>query len=633
MPLQSRSVVCCENRFLADWFFQKQLELDVAEKCNPGLEETLKKAFVKVCDHPTHIKNLHDAKQVKGIGTWLLKKLKDEFFQDESPTAVDAQNTAYNLAIDVQNGPSRSQGKKGRGKKRYLPGKNTAGYALLITLFRAHRDGKEFMKKQELIDAAELTGLSRTPIMPVKPSIWSGPRSGNGFYSGWNGMNTLIRKALVIKCSNPAKYMLTDEGKITAQECIEKSGLADPSGDDQGSGSDVDSGEAPDGGECHEESPSDVEDEPGFGASIRETTRNKQNQGTSRAPPPPSAPSRSNKHDEAVVRNRPCVNMSTVQAATTTMVISDRVTAPQCFRQPSINASQERNSSVIGSTELNNDLAVPPLRIGEKFCDIYDVVCILDRREQFRRGAAGSQLQKFAERLETQYKLEVETRQIPVGDAIWIARHKQTLEEYVLDFVIERKAVDDLWSSIKDHRYKNQKLRLLKSGLKRLIYLVEGDVNMIDSTGSCKTAIFSTEIADGFHVLRTTDTTDTLKQYGNLTFAIKNRYQMEVGKRGDQRNPCKTYTEFLEHCKDLDRDRVTDIFCLQLMQINNITEDIALSIQDRYPTIFSLVQAYRNLEGDVGAQEKLLLGIPIQGSSRSITALLSKNVYKLVWAL
>ena len=30
----------------------------------------------------------------------------------------------------------------------------------------------------------------------------------------------------------------------------------------------------------------------------------------------------------------------------------------------------------------------------------------------------------------------------------------------MLDFIVERKRVDDLWSSIKDNRYKQQKLRL-----------------------------------------------------------------------------------------------------------------------------------------------------------------------------
>ena len=56
--------------------------------------------------------------------------------------------------------------------------------------------------------------------------------------------------------------------------------------------------------------------------------------------------------------------------------------------------------------------------------------------------------------------LTLQTRQLPVGDALWIARHKDLRHEYVLDFIVERKRVDDLWSSIKDGRYKQQKLRL-----------------------------------------------------------------------------------------------------------------------------------------------------------------------------
>jgi crossover junction endonuclease MUS81 len=50
---------------------------------------------------------------------------------------------------------------------------------------------------------------------------------------------------------------------------------------------------------------------------------------------------------------------------------------------------------------------------------------------------------------------------LPVGDGIWIARHKTLGSEYVLDFIVERKNIDDLRSSIRDNRYKDQKLRLV----------------------------------------------------------------------------------------------------------------------------------------------------------------------------
>jgi crossover junction endonuclease MUS81 len=49
---------------------------------------------------------------------------------------------------------------------------------------------------------------------------------------------------------------------------------------------------------------------------------------------------------------------------------------------------------------------------------------------------------------------------LPVGDGIWIARHRRRLTEYVLDFIVERKNIADLGSSITDNIYKDQKLRL-----------------------------------------------------------------------------------------------------------------------------------------------------------------------------
>ena len=53
-----------------------------------------------------------------------------------------------------------------------------------------------------------------------------------------------------------------------------------------------------------------------------------------------------------------------------------------------------------------------------------------------------------------------QVRRLPVGDGIWIARDKQLGNEYVLDFIVERKNVDDLRCSIRDNRYTDQKLRL-----------------------------------------------------------------------------------------------------------------------------------------------------------------------------
>ena len=56
--------------------------------------------------------------------------------------------------------------------------------------------------------------------------------------------------------------------------------------------------------------------------------------------------------------------------------------------------------------------------------------------------------------------------------------------EYVMDYILERKRVDDLHQSIKDRRYDKQKYNMQRCGLRHLIYLVEGDPDTLgDETG------------------------------------------------------------------------------------------------------------------------------------------------------
>jgi len=54
--------------------------------------------------------------------------------------------------------------------------------------------------------------------------------------------------------------------------------------------------------------------------------------------------------------------------------------------------------------------------------------------------------------------------------------------EYVLDYVLERKRVDDLHGSIISRRYDKQKYNMNMCGLRHLMYLVEGDPDTLDET-------------------------------------------------------------------------------------------------------------------------------------------------------
>eukprot|EP00268_Persea_americana_P005453 TRINITY_DN11833_c0_g1_i15.p1 TRINITY_DN11833_c0_g1~~TRINITY_DN11833_c0_g1_i15.p1 ORF type:complete len:407 (+),score=67.38 TRINITY_DN11833_c0_g1_i15:464-1684(+) len=280
-----------------------------------------------------------------------------------------------------------------------------------------------------------------------------------------------------------------------------------------------------------------------------------------------------------------------------------------------------------GMESNRNILAMPPHRSGEKFEDVYDVILILDDREQFAKNSRGSRSRKVIESMSIQFKIQIEVRRLPVGDGIWIARHKQLDEEYVLDFIVERKEVDDLRMSIRDNRYRDQKQRLLRCGLQKLIYIVEGDPNSCEAAESIKTACFTTEILEGFDVHRTSGLADTLKKYGYLTQAISYCYRKQFS--NDMYNSslvCSSFNEFTKKCQDLEKMTVSDVFAVQLLQVPHVTEEAALAVLNLYPTILSLAHAYSALEGDVRAQEDML-----GRQSNLISASASRNIYKFIW--
>ena len=85
-----------------------------------------------------------------------------------------------------------------------------------------------------------------------------------------------------------------------------------------------------------------------------------------------------------------------------------------------------------------------------------DVVLLLDSREV--RGKAD---RTFIQEQLLLAGVTVETRALVLGDAMWVARPRGAVpgvDEVVLDFIVERKRIDDLVSSIKDKRFQEQKV-------------------------------------------------------------------------------------------------------------------------------------------------------------------------------
>ena len=85
-------------------------------------------------------------------------------------------------------------------------------------------------------------------------------------------------------------------------------------------------------------------------------------------------------------------------------------------------------------------------------------------------------------------KIKISTPNLKVGDIILKYHHiSKTKEDIYYKMIIERKSVSDLMSSIKDGRYKEQKMRIkscqtedLKNNIKcQFFYLIEGNVNTV----------------------------------------------------------------------------------------------------------------------------------------------------------
>lgn len=88
----------------------------------------------------------------------------------------------------------------------------------------------------------------------------------------------------------------------------------------------------------------------------------------------------------------------------------------------------------------------------------FDVVMLVDTREIADKGDREGKGRKTIYQALLKRRVPCEERSLALGDFLWIARDKRCGTEYVLDVIAERKKVDDLWASIKDGRYHEQKV-------------------------------------------------------------------------------------------------------------------------------------------------------------------------------
>ncbi|KAF9966765.1 Crossover junction endonuclease mus81 [Mortierella alpina] len=287
----------------------------------------------------------------------------------------------------------------------------------------------------------------------------------------------------------------------------------------------------------------------------------------------------------------------------------------------------------------------------------FDICLVLDIREVRTKTDRDYIGQKLTER-----GINVSKRVLEVGDILWVARLKDPSpsgpDEIVLDYIVERKRMDDLVFSIKDGRFNEQKFRLKRSGLGNPIYLVEtfkvGETYDIGAD-AIRTAMVKTQVQDGFFLKRTDHTDQTIDYLVSLTGALKRLHESEtLYAIPDDAVHRSNYLELQDHLKEKFPDRtyltsyqafgslngksdtlaVRDTFVKMLMTIRGVSSEKAVQLARAYGTPRAMFSALDGAEDGRGkAKRKHILAqtnSPV--SRRNISEGLSAKIAEIWYA-
>ena len=284
----------------------------------------------------------------------------------------------------------------------------------------------------------------------------------------------------------------------------------------------------------------------------------------------------------------------------------------------------------------------------------YDIVLFIDSREQ--TSGVNKEMRKTALLSALQQRgIRVEMRTLSVGDFTWVAQEKIVLDtnitsslpnrgfrkELVLDFVVERKRIDDLASSIKDRRWDEQKYRLRNCGVRKPSYLIEyfGAHSRKTDFGGIKyetllQAITNAEV-DGFNVKRCDNFEETVRYLTLMTRYLENHYKNsslytcsreQLVNNEVSMNHFMSFNEFSKCATKVTNFTVTEMFVKHLLQFRGISVAKAKVIIEHYPTLQSLLDAYSIIDREKD-KENLLAHLKCGLMERNFGPAVSKKIY------
>ncbi len=557
----------------------------------------LKVAIDNIRTHPKRVFDVESLLEVKGVGPKMAHVVSTILFTLYPPdvsgyaecSAGPTSRVTKKAGVTTNHGIRQvNKATEICSKKEYIPKLGTANYAFLIVLYREQygKNPREYMTKEELMHAAEVSCLANKPIFSEGSASQAQPgsRYARSFYNGWSSFKSLVNNNLTYAWGNPKKISLTSKGTEVASRLYKDA---------------VARGKI---GPC----PSLTRE---FSILIEE----KNSKGTESAVDVVDSviPSLRERLEKRIVPMKyPRGTMST-SSLPATQQSSEKI-------QSSSLVSRDYGArGNMPSPRPRECIPLPPLSRGKLFSEEYDIVLLIDERERyFDTGSSGHRLDAHVDRIRQQGVL-VEIKTLPIGDTLWIARRKSNpREEYVLDYIIERKGLEDLISSVKESgRYHSQKYRLQQCGLRNMYYLVEGDIEALSSSSDYKlvcTVCAKTSVLDGFNVLRTRSVAETLRLYTRMTSSIVTLYD-RVSRNGEATGKtCLALATFESQCRQFEKDsiKLQDIWTIMLNEVPRLGPQASISIAHAYPTPNSLRKALKR-----NREDTLLASIPLRKST------------------
>ncbi|KAL8804329.1 MAG: hypothetical protein Q9182_002611 [Xanthomendoza sp. 2 TL-2023] len=646
-----------------------------------------------VLTHPSETQALH------GFGPKICERLEQRLKQhcEENGLPMPKRKSRKRVsdALD-EGGIDMTPAKKPRkSKKPYVPQLRSGAYALILGL--SSIEESECVSRQQLIELAQ----------PHCDSSFTATKDTTSFYTAWNSMKTLVDKDLVKETSRPQRrYALTDDGWEVADK-LKRVGKGDAE-----LPATTGPGEVTTGSHLRITTPRSDEDEidqsrnnsrAGRFAPLNDTSRvqsHGQGQRLGGGINDKYGSSKTGKiSGKAAAVNSKApdrvgkVNISfedDARLAARLQAAEDNLLAPMSNNldfvellsspPPKVPEPSRRQKSPVSSrierSSTKRDLTAPAEPSSKPGSStfvppIFDSIHVQPRNFTIELVLDNREIRSREDRNYIEKELILKgirptVRSLPLGDFFWVAkctnpdllaRHGEEGTEIALDYIIERKRLDDLISSIKDGRFHEQKFRLRRSGVRNVVYLLE-DINISEETRTkyyeaVQSAIASTQVVNGYFMRRTKGIDDTIRYLTRMTRMLKEMYEskpltllpssilspqtylpllahLRTTKPKTSHNI--TYTSFASLASKTDNLTLRDVFLQMLMTTRGVTGDKAIAIQKRWPTPHAFIHAYKDCPSEKEKETMVENGLEAEMGRGKVGKALSRAVSE-VWSV